>query len=232
MPSADRAEARYELKYVFAAVRRPEVESLVRAHPAGFRAAYPDRRVNNLYFDDAEWSALGDNLAGSSERAKLRLRWYGDDAADAVCRLELKRKHGHRGDKRSCPLPQPLDLRALDTAAVVRTLGGHDLGELRPWLDQLPFPVLFDRYRRAYRLSADGGVRLTLDSEMEYRDVLTSAGSRPRARTPPEDLLVVELKAPVERWRDLVRVARDFPFRWIAFSKYTRGLMAEPPAFW
>ena len=110
--AADMSEWRYEIKLAC-----PEsqgqvalVRAWVRTHRAAFMVAYPPRRVNNIYFDSHTLSNLDDNLAGISERCKLRLRWYGADTAIVRGQLELKQKSNTLGSKIVRPLPFMLDL--------------------------------------------------------------------------------------------------------------------------
>jgi hypothetical protein len=64
-----RGDYRYEVKCTAAVEDLPLVQSLIRCHPAGFRQAYPPRRVNNCYFDTPAWGALQENLSGIRDRA-------------------------------------------------------------------------------------------------------------------------------------------------------------------
>ena len=68
---------RCEIKFVVPEQELPTVMAHVRSHSAGFREAFPPRRVNSIYFDTYGWSNVDDHLAGVAERCKLRLRWYG-----------------------------------------------------------------------------------------------------------------------------------------------------------
>ncbi len=96
---------RIEVKIPVPAVLLGEVDAWVRLHPVHWRRTYPARRVNNLYFDTADYAGLNANLAGIAERAKLRLRWYGPDlGAIEQAQLELKRRQGSGGWKEIVPL--------------------------------------------------------------------------------------------------------------------------------
>ena len=44
-------ESRYEIKMVFDNLRRFEVESWIQMHSCAFKVAFPDRQVNNIYFE-------------------------------------------------------------------------------------------------------------------------------------------------------------------------------------
>ena len=94
------AGLRYELKLVCEPHRLAQARSWIRLHPARFVVAYPPRRVNSLYLDTPDLSSLGENLAGVSDRQKLRLRWYGDSVRAIEPLLELKQKRNLLGRKK------------------------------------------------------------------------------------------------------------------------------------
>ena len=94
-------QLRYEVKFVAHASERPTIFQWVRGHWAGFHRPYPDRRVNNVYFDSYELSAFHENLSGTSRRSKVRWRWYGEDATPDRGTLEVKRRRGGLGWKLS-----------------------------------------------------------------------------------------------------------------------------------
>ena len=69
---------RYERKYRIENVDISLINQIVKMHPAGFRKAYPDRSVNNIYLDTPDFETYRANVAGVSERKKYRVRWYGE----------------------------------------------------------------------------------------------------------------------------------------------------------
>ena len=64
---------RRELKIAIDREDLPWASSLVRMHPAGFQKTYPGRWINNVYFDSPSLENYEDNVAGISNRRKLRL---------------------------------------------------------------------------------------------------------------------------------------------------------------
>jgi hypothetical protein len=65
----------------------PEVLAMVRRHPVGFIEAYLPRMVNNIYLDSPGLNSFFDHINGVSNRAKTRVRWYGDWNGSALHRL-------------------------------------------------------------------------------------------------------------------------------------------------
>ncbi|MEM6337729.1 MAG: VTC domain-containing protein [Bacteroidota bacterium] len=210
---------RYERK-LLAPLRPAVVEALIRQHPAGFREAYPERWVNNVYFDTPGRSAYRATIEGERDRVKTRIRWYGDAQGNAEGRLELKIKRGFLGTKRVFGLPKHQLHLPFDARALQRLLGQAGLPEdVQRHLTPLE-PVLINRYRRGY-FEAAGGLRLTLDTDLTFSDAtsfsLTAARAHSRAS-------LLELKYPPSRIRDAERTSQGFPFRVTKHSKYAIGL--------
>ena len=61
-------------------------------HRQGFKKIYPDRWVNSIYFEDQMDTSILDNLSGINNRAKIRLRWYGNIQLDQVLKLIFQSK--------------------------------------------------------------------------------------------------------------------------------------------
>ena len=96
---------RYERKYKIESISPDVVRQVVINHPASFKKIFPDRKVNNIYFDNAELSAYFDNVNGVAERQKVRVRWYGDDIRKIENpKLEIKIKSNQLGYKKSFPI--------------------------------------------------------------------------------------------------------------------------------
>jgi hypothetical protein len=79
-------ELRIETKFVAAATERARVLAWIAGHPARFHAPFPERTVNNIYFESWDYHSFGANVYGDNDRAKLRYRWYGASEAPARAR--------------------------------------------------------------------------------------------------------------------------------------------------
>ena len=89
------SDYRYERKFVTSELSKYHVESIVKTHPAIFSEIYQLRNVNNMYFDSFRLVNYSDNVDGSSDRIKIRIRWYGElfgKIKNPV--LEIKEKKG------------------------------------------------------------------------------------------------------------------------------------------
>jgi hypothetical protein len=218
--------SRYEIKIPLESWRGDEAEAWVRLHPAQWRVAYPPRQVNNLYFDSQSLVSLNANLSGVADRAKLRLRWYGPDLQHVEGgNLELKIKEGAVGRKKIAPVSCALDLATGTWPALVERLREALDPPATAWLDAFALPVLINRYRRAYYVTPDGGVRLTVDSDLVAYDQRPSLRPNLDRPTPLESVVVVELKAGVDAAARLSTILEHSPVRAGRFSKYVQGLV-------
>ena len=220
-------EYRYERKFVSVQQGLREVERSLLFHPALFREIYHERCINNVYFDTPGWRNLSDSIEGSSQRLKIRVRWYGELYGKIETPvLEFKSKAGLLVSKTSYQLNsfqfQPrTDLKGGRHLFDESMLPAEIVNELR-----FAKPVLVNRYSRRYFLSADSRFRVTVDSPL--------AGCRigPRAAFAHQlkvdrDHIIVELKYSVEDALDADRISQGFPFRLTRWSKYVSGLMDD-----
>jgi SPX domain protein involved in polyphosphate accumulation len=226
-PARVAADYRFERKFFISALSKPQVEQLVRHHPAIFSEVYRPRNVNNIYFDTPDMGCYAENKEGEMFRVKVRIRWYGDlfgPVEKPV--LELKIKRGLLGRKESFrltpfhfdPGDSSFSLPALiadddraDLAEVIR----HELGRLKP--------VLINRYARRYYLSADRRFRITIDSQMAFFAGPAHGDARLR-QVIDRDNTVLELKYNHENDVEADRISGYFPFRLTRSSKYVRGI--------
>ncbi len=226
---------RYEIKIPCALHLLPQVQAWVRLHLAHWRIAHPPRQVNNIYFDTADCRMLNENLSGVGERGKLRLRWYGPDLQTVVgARLELKYREGTVGWKDVRPLDVTLDLSRLSWPEIYRTLCEVlcEAADTRfaLLLAQFSYPVLINCYQRAYYVTADQAVRLTLDTGLRAYDQRYSHRPNLSRVAPMTEHVVVELKAAADRasYARLAEAVARFPLRPDRHSKYVHGMVAAP----
>ncbi len=206
---------RYELKYKIDHFRLESVIQALRLHPAGFSKIYPDRQINNIYFDSPSLTTFEDNVAGVSERKKYRVRWYGEQPTKINNpRFEIKIKHNMLGSKEIYPVPE-FDLTALRTTTkLVNSLSKLAGGALRP--------VLMNSYVRSYFGTSDGNYRITVDRQMRYFSLLMSQGFTRYTIT--DSGIILELKYDESMDGGTDRVTQPMPFRQTKSSKYVTGV--------
>ena len=216
-------DLRYEVKFVVPIIEAYRMESWVKAHQAGFRVAYPPRHINNVYYDSYDLFTYHENISGVSERTKIRLRWYGQDTELLSGRLELKHKKNRLGWKTTYKV-RDLPFIGKDWREITRALRAILPPEGQVWLDAHPEPVIINRYRREYFVSADGRIRITLDTGLKVYDQLIYRSPNRTARTNLPDVMVVEAKTQDRNFDDLGQIVSSIPVRVGRFSKYVGGL--------
>jgi len=221
-PSLD--DLRYELRCVAEPEQLGSLHNWLELHPLSFKTSYPDRVVNNIYFDTYQLGCFAQNLAGVSERKKYRFRWYGDTFAPGKGTFEIKQRLNLLGRKER----YPLELSA--------SLDGLTLGELRhEILAQIPpaaaeqfrsitEPVLINRYRRQYFESFSRRVRITIDQQLEFYDQRHALRPRTLFRQNSPDIVILECKFAAEDGDETRRLLGGLPGRMSRCSKYILGV--------
>ncbi len=204
---------RYERKYRIEGLPLPWIKQVIIGHPMSFRSHYPDRQVNNIYFDSPDLSAFKENVAGVPERRKHRLRWYGEVATQLPKPVfEIKIKDRELGRKES---------------QVLRSTPWENLPESLanlPAFKEMPLlPVMINAYQRSYFLSSDQRFRITLDWGLRFSPY--NASSPPDALfSLPDEAIIMEVKYALEDDDRAQEVFQHLPFRQTKNSKYVTGI--------
>jgi SPX domain protein involved in polyphosphate accumulation len=215
---------RYERKYFIASADKREIESMILIHPALFQEVYYERYVNNIYFDNIHLDNFMDNIDGSENRAKYRIRWYGDMSAHVeIPILELKIKRGLVGTKQTYKLKSfKFDkfISALKLNDIIKHSKVH-AGIEYTLLNQLP--VLINRYRRKYYESVDRKFRLTVDDNQSFFRFNILNNSLLQQHTDKSNI-ILEMKYDIQHDSEADSITNHFPFRITKSSKYARGM--------
>ncbi len=226
MDERDKNGFRFERKYHVEHMPFAAIEHLVKRNPALFRQAFPDRVINNIYLDTPSRRSLLENLDGIADRIKARIRWYGELLGHIKKPvLEFKIKRGMVGAKDSYVLAPFAVEPKMNASAVHDVLERSELPEhIRLELYKFE-PVLLNRYRRKYFISADSHYRITLDWQLEYYrfDRHYNLFTRPHK---DQHSTVVELKYSGSIDQIDERVASYFPFRVTRMSKFVTGMQS------
>ncbi len=208
-------EGRFERKYKINGIEPQTVQANLMLHPAGFRVLYPDRRVNNIYFDTVDMATFRQNVDGVNQRKKFRLRWYGEQINTIEKpQFEIKIKHNELGTKEVTPFEDT----GLEEMKILTKRVNEKSGSFAPL-----FPVLLNSYLRSYYISADGRFRVTIDRVLRYYSLL--ATSRFLGFTIEEQGVILEIKYDKdnEQYADLVM--QNMPYRNTKSSKYVNGVV-------
>ena len=203
---------RYELKYRIENLGLGVILQSLKLHPASFRNIFPDRRVNNIYFDTIALNTYQDNVIGIADRKKIRARWYGEqwEKIDQAT-LEFKIKSNQLGYKKSFPLAK---------------FSCNQLGNLTQEVGKICHTELqaslANTYLRSYYGTSDGKFRITIDRELAYFSFLT--GRRFTRFTRKEDAIILELKYDADQEQASEFIRQYIPFRQTKSSKYVTGI--------
>lgn len=205
---------RFEKKYRIESEEVALVKQRLRLHPAGLRKIYPDRQVNNIYFDTPDLITYRQNVAGINQRKKFRLRWYGEELEQIQQSIfEIKIKDNELGRKESQYVG---DVELTDIQCIIKKINALSsrVVSLRP--------VIFNQYQRSYYGTADAQFRITVDWNLRYAG-LHSSGQLLRLM-PPEQAVVVEVKYDEHLDNAAERIFKYLPYRQTKNSKYVTGV--------
>ncbi|MCP3927879.1 MAG: polyphosphate polymerase domain-containing protein [Bacteroidetes bacterium] len=206
---------RFERKFFSSNFFLPVIEQIIKSHPASFSTIFPDRKVNNIYFDTQGLTTFQENVIGISKRKKFRLRWYGNESfRNSKIRFEIKYKENQTGYKKTKKICE----------------NNHSLYSLQKQINKLLHqklflqPVLYNHYQRAYFGTKDGKFRITIDSEMQFASLLNRNFEETVRHFIPQQGNVVELKYDLEHDEEAREVMQFLPFRMTKNSKYVTGV--------
>jgi hypothetical protein len=224
VPNDTLNDYRYERKFFVSELIEPEIDLMVKLHPASFSEIYHERFINNIYLDSFDMKNYFENVDGLKDRVKVRIRWYGHlfGFIDKPV-LELKIKKGLVGRKESFPLvPFSVD-ENLQRNTIVDVFNRSEIPEILKldlnWLEA----SLLNRYRRKYFQSADRKYRITIDSEMEFYQIRAYNNAFLHKSVDLKSM-VVELKYTTENDQYVEQIANYFPVRISRSSKYVNGI--------
>jgi len=205
---------RYERKYKIEYLTFPVVTQIIHAHPASFRKIYPDRQVNNIYFDTPDLTTYKENVMGIARRKKFRLRWYGNDfKVISNANFEIKYKDNQLGRKKV----EPID--SVNWTQLERS--NNFFRHLIP-SNNCFYPSLLNTYRRAYYGTSNGKFRITIDTQLAYFSLLIAR--KFTSFTLKDTVVILELKYDESLDDQADSIMQYLPFRQTKSSKYITGV--------
>ncbi len=189
------ASRRREIKFALPSGDAPMLRSVLELNCRRVEHGGSFSRVRSIYFDDFHMSAYSESVDGVGNRAKARLRWYGDNERRLF--FEVKRRLGQIMEKVRVPLASELDFTELHYPAIHRELCAVLPKALAETFMLYTEPSLIVSYKREYYEAIDSPLRVTLDSDIQCFD--QSGLGRPRMSfgQPLAGLVILEGKTPV-----------------------------------
>lgn len=217
-------DARFEIKFVGHESEADYLRQWLRLHWAGFYVPYPDRRVNNVYFDTLQYLAFKENLSGASARTKVRYRWYDHDDYPAKGTLEIKHKRNYFGWKVRFKAKNAPYKNGDQWCDIKRNLIEQMSGEAKIWLQSNPQPVILNRYWRSYYVSQDDRIRATIDVCQSMYDQRYKPYPNVKYKANIVSSLVLEFKFDRHDNKYASLIFRGLPLRVGRNSKYVTGV--------
>jgi len=217
--------SRYEVKLVGMAGDLPRIRSEIHMLPACLRPLHPSRCVQSIYFDTYDSRALVENLAGISQRRKLRLRWYGEFTDRVQANLECKQRKNHLGDKNIFRLDSVIEVAGISRRSFTAAVAAAAPPAARLLLQGYE-PVQWIRYWRDYLGSSDGQLRITIDRDITAFEQRFGSRIQCHKRTPLPAIVVVEIKADEADGEKVADWLQNFPLR---PSKCSKFVLAHQP---
>ncbi|MCH8270691.1 MAG: VTC domain-containing protein [Planctomycetes bacterium] len=221
------SDARYEIKLLCQGLAYERVLTELRLHQCALRTLHPSRRVQSLYLDTHDRRSLEDNLAGISDREKIRLRWYGDGVDWVRGTLERKIRQNLLGWKRSFSYPEPIRVNGASRLGFVRSLWHAAPPEFRAVLDDGQEPAQWISYTRDYLITGDGTIRVTVDHGVRSADQRDRAALSFDCPTPTPNVTIVECKVARHRYDALREFLNSMP---LVIDKCSKFVIASDPA--
>jgi len=211
---------RFERKFLVTGLNTDEIEALVNINSLMFNYSYQRRTINNIYFDDFNFSNYHANVEGATDRIKIRIRWYGEPFdAHQNPKLEIKIKKGLLGSKETLKL-KGFNLNE-DLSDLFRPLENSYIYK-RYSLDSVS-PVLLNSYSRSYYISNDKSYRITIDDCQSYFKI----GKRDNSflhKVDDRHSKILEIKYNDEFDDNVNYITNNLPFRMTKNSKYVNGI--------
>lgn len=166
---------RYERKFVIATNR---LNGLIGSlYSQNYLEHYPGRRINNIYYDDYNFSSVSENLDGLSERKKYRVRWYGEKDSNTNKTLEVKVKNEFMNYKINVKLGL-IKLNSLNNINnfnddIIKSLNEKNEYYYQNLLLRKRL-TLFNSYKRLYFINHKDDIRLTIDSDLHFFSPVTN----------------------------------------------------------
>ena len=213
---------RFERKFFVDKLSIHEIQTLVKLHPSIFKEIYYPRFINNIYFDSYNYNNYKENIEGTSDRMKIRIRWYGDLFGYIETPvLEIKIKKGLLGKKKSVHI-SPFTLN--NKTNISNILDRINLGNKSLNIDfKSLIPTLVNRYSRNYYISSDKKYRITIDEKQEFYEIKKHHNFF--LNSVKDDFSVImEVKYDEKYENNANYITDNFPFRLTKSSKYVAGL--------
>ena len=226
MSNSSSTLSRYEIKFVTESFHYHNILNWLNQHNSYLKIEYPDRQVNNIYFDSYSHNSYCENIYGSSIKSKVRFRWYGSSEEPKIGSLEIKCKRNQLNWKLIYKIQEDIQKNGGNWKSIQSEIRRQVPVEGRKWMEMNPLPILINRYKRKYLVSRDKKIRVTLDSDLKIYDQSRKPTPNYCLKSNLPEVVVMEIKFSGNLREHFAQAFRDIPWRSSRFSKYVAGVMS------
>ncbi|NNC94503.1 MAG: polyphosphate polymerase domain-containing protein [Chitinophagales bacterium] len=205
-------EWRYERKFFSEALDESQLYQQVKLNSYGFFEEFPERQINNIYYDTEELALYRHHISGSPNRDKIRIRWYGTQREQVIPVLEIKSKRGMVNSKEKFQFNPILLQEWKDEGFTLRRFDNEIVSRFKELS-----PKIYNSYSRKYFRSFDKKFRITLDFKMSFSDPS-------RMKICEINDAILELKYAEDHDREASHITQHFPQRLTKYSKYVKAV--------
>jgi SPX domain protein involved in polyphosphate accumulation len=217
---------RREIKFVARETQYFHLIRWIRLHSSGFSKPYPDRWINNVYYDTYNYHSYTGNLSGESFRSKIRFRWYGELNSIKRGSLEIKMKRNSFGWKIKHSITSLHTLKNQKWKKITMEISRQLSGKYKHLFLSHPMPTIVNRYYREYFVSNDNKIRITIDRKQSVYDQRYKSIANMSTKSFIPDNIVVEVKFDREDYSSAMKVIHGMPIRSSRNSKYMNSVNA------
>jgi hypothetical protein len=226
---------RFELKYRISHWQYRQVRNAIVPYmePDEFSLADPSGfyLVRSLYFDTYNYQAYHEKMGGDFGRIKIRIRSYSNTMTENIpLRVELKTRRGTAMEKFSSFVPafyysqfmKTHHWPSYDSPVLTEFERLFHLRSLQP--------KLLVEYRREGLLPRGReDLRITFDHKVHSASSASLFPEKPFFRTHDNNEIIMEVKCRTAQPAWLSRLIQQQGLKWVANSKYTRGIEVSRP---
>ncbi|MDO4667383.1 MAG: polyphosphate polymerase domain-containing protein [Streptococcus sp.] len=220
---------RIETKYVLDIETLQKLET--EMHKFLIEDDYASSTISNIYFDNDDFQMIQDSIARRNGREKIRMRSYSNEITeDSQVFLEIKKKSEEVGYKYRLASNPVSVVNFVKNAQIDATISDervqNEVEQLQNrYLGLKPkMMISYDRY--SMKGSKDKKVRVTVDSNIRYRDYdLDLTLGRYGLPLLDEGKAIMEIKVPGEYPNWLATILNKYGLEDQSFSKYANAYL-------
>jgi hypothetical protein len=204
---------RYERKYIITQNKLPKL--LFELYSNNFFKLFPVRKINNLYYDDFNFSSLDNNVEGLSSRKKYRIRWYGDTFKTSKKIIEIKIKEEFLNTKKRLNIGNHILKNSSSINDFHQSILNYLISKNEYFFHttlSCKRPTLINEYNRDYFFSRKNHIRVTIDNKLKYFSPITKLNFS-------ENFIIVEVK--YDKNSDFINLFQNLKLT--RYSKYAKG---------